>query len=574
MSTRLQPLNLLDFTGGLNLRATDFMLNDNESPGMLNINMDTRGGIVTRAGWTGWNATDVIAMPTHANWKPRNAEMHLYSTGAFAVFVTNANKVWTCQQGQNFVDMGIVANAVPHMADLASWGDKVYLATGRANQAARVINPPSSGNLPTLLAKASATTPVGPPAGNFNNDYTVPKYGVFPACEFAESHGGYMFAANVIEDGVTYPNRIRWSHPDQPEDWATQDYIDILQGGSRITALKSFRDHLLIFKVDSVWALYGFDRDTWQLIKVSLSIGTPGIQAVTKSEDTIYFYSASSRNGIYAYQGGDPQLISEPIKRAIEGIGIDTDVWLGWVSKRLWCSVPYDPDPEFSSHGSIMIFDPEIGSGAWIRYKPALGTIACIVERSDVATEYPMVVTCGCTGYAGIMRTMVAPTLAGDVFKPGGPTVGFRNHYRTSWKHAGWPELQKSWLRPRVIARKPPQAVTVRMNTYWNYDSGAQQRSHVFGVSSAGGVFWRLLGAAAPEGDGADWGQAGKLWGGGGVIGDTIVRPTAPAAPVSGGSLGWARAVQLEFLPEDYTKALAWAIDAIVLKFNARRFTT
>jgi hypothetical protein len=30
----------------------------------------------------------------------------------------------------------------------------------------------------------------------------------------------------------------------------------------------------------------------------------------------------------------------------------------------------------------------------------------------------------------------------------------------------------------------------------------------------------------------------------------------------------------LEFLPEDYTRALAWSVDAIVLKFNPRRFTT
>lgn len=564
MTTRLQPLNLLDFTGGLNLRLTDFMLRENESPGMLNINMDPRGGIVTRSGWMGWNANDVVANPI-VDWRPRNAELHLYSTGAFAVFVTNANKVWSCQQGQNFIDLGVTATAVPHLADFAGWGDKVYMATGRVNQAARVTGIPAGGNLAALLTKAADA--------NFNNNYTTPAGGIFPACELAEAHGGYMFAANIIEDGVTLPNRLRWSHPDQPEDWAKDDYIDILQGGSKITALKSYRDHLLIFKVDSVWALYGYDRDSWQLIKVSLSIGTPGIQAVTKSESTVYFYSASSRNAVYAYQGGDPVLISEPIKRATDAITVDTDVWLGWVSRRLWCSIPWDPDPEVGSHGSIMVFDPEIGSGAWIRYKPAQGTIACIVERSDVATEFPMVVTCGCTGFAGIMRTMVQPGLAGDTFKPGSALVGFRNYYRTSWQHAGWPELQKSWLRPRIIARLPPQRVSVRMNTFWNYDSTNAQRSHVIDLDSAGGVFWRALGAAAPEGDGFDWGD-GSIWGSVGTIGDTIVRPTAPNVAARGSSLGWARSVMLQFSPEDHTKALAWAVDAIILKYNARRFTT
>jgi hypothetical protein len=564
----VQPLNLLDFTGGLNMRDTDFMLQDNESPGMLNINMDTRGGIVTRAGWAGWNANDVIADPTHSNWKPRNAEMHLYSTGSFAVFITNGTKVWTCQQGQNFVDMGITANAVPHLADFAMWGDTVYIATGKANQAAKVTGLPAAGNMATLLAKLVIGT-------NDDNNYTddVPNAGVFPACDLAEAHGGYMFAASTIEGANTYPNRLRWSHPDMPENWAKDDYIDILQGGSRITALKSFRDHLLIFKVDSVWALYGYDRDSWQLIKVSTAIGTPGIQAVTKSDQAVYFYSASSRNGVYAYHGQDPVLISEPIKRVMDLITVDNDVWLGWQNKRLLCSTPFDPLPEFGSHGSILLFDPEVGNGAWIRYKPAKGTIACVVERSDVGTELPMLVTCGCTGYAGIMRGMASPTLASDVFKPGTTALGFRNYYRTSWKHAGWPELQKSWLRPRVITRKPPSNITIRMNTFWNYDSDAVQRSHVFDAPAGSGAFWRLLGAADPLGGGFDWGD-GTLWGGGGSIGDVLVRPTAPAAAARGGSLGWARAVMLEFLPEDYTKGLAWAVDAIVLKYNMRRFTT
>jgi hypothetical protein len=383
-----------------------------------------------------------------------------------------------------------------------------------------------------------------------------------------------MFVANTVEDGTTYPNRLRWSHPDQPEDWAKADYIDVLQGGSKITGLRSFRDHLLIFKVDSVWALYGYDSNSWQLIKVSTSIGVPHPGAITKSEDTVYFYSASGRNGIYAYQGNDPVLISDPIRRATDAIISDADVWMSWISRRLWCSLPYDPDPFANSHGSVFVWDPELSEGgSWIRYKPARGTIACIVERSDVGLENPLVVTCGCTGFAGAMKVMANVNVAGDVFSSGEGLVGFKCHYRTNWKHAGWPELQKSWLRPRVIARVPTENVRVRIDTYWNYDASNAQRTHVFEVNAAGGVFWRALGAADPKGQGFDWGD-GAMWQSGQRVGDTIVRPTSANAARGGGSLGWARAVSLEFQPEDYTEAKAWAIDAVVLKLNMRRFTT
>ena len=573
VSTRLQPINLLDFSGGLNLRRTNFQLDDNESPGMLNVNMDQRGGFVTRAGWSAWNATSIIGSPSELTWQPRNAEMHLYSSGAMATFISNQDRVWAAQPGQNFADLGITASAAPHLCDFAGWGDTMYLACGRTRQAAKVVGPPAAGNPAALIPKAATA--------NWNNDYTIINNNVFPGCEHAEAHGGYMFVANTQEDSIVYPNRLRWSHPDQPEDWAKADFIDILQGGSHITGLRSFRDHLLIFKVDSVWALYGYDQNSWQLIKVSASIGTPHPGAITKSEDAVYFYSASSRNGIYRYQGDNPVLISDPIRRATDAITEDRDVWLGWVSRRLWCSLPWDPDPYFSSHGSLFVFDPEMSpSGSWIRYKPARGTVACIVERSDVGTENPLIVTCGCTGFAGVLKIMANPDIAGDVFTSAEGIVGYRCYYRTSWKHAGWPELQKSWLRARVIARVPVQDVKLRMDTFWNYDSDNSRRTHVFDVVASGGVFWRLDGYDDAKGGGFDWSEQGSAaargadWRSGARIGDTLVRPTSANATRAGGSLGWARAVMLEFQPEDYTEAKAWAIDAVVLKVNLRRFTT
>ncbi len=55
----LHPLNLADFTGGLNLRADAFELKDNESPEMLNVDVDPRGGVRSRRGWVRYNGTAI-----------------------------------------------------------------------------------------------------------------------------------------------------------------------------------------------------------------------------------------------------------------------------------------------------------------------------------------------------------------------------------------------------------------------------------------------------------------------------------------------------------------------------------
>lgn len=571
--SRLQPVNLTDFTGGINSARSDFQLADNESPAILNMEVDPRVGFYTRPGWQRWNSADIVTTPV-TNWRPRNAQLHPYSNGTVSVFITNANKIWAGSPNASFVDLGAVCSAVPHLADPAAWGNVVYLGCGRGNPTWKVANQPVAGNLGTALLRAASTVVPGV-SGLWNNNYTTPLHGIMPACEHLEPHGGYIFAANTQEDGINYPNRVRWSHPDEPEDWAVEDYIDIEEGGSQITAIRSFQDHLLIFKTDSVHALYGYDSDSWQRIKVSASVGTPAPTCVTRSEDAVYFFSASGRNAIYAYNGQSPIDISEKLRLALDQLTNGTDIWLSWLGRRLWCSLPWDINTTENSHGSMFVFNPRVGdSGAWLRHKPAVGTIACTVEYSDVGTEYPLLATCGCTGVAGALSIEIRPDIAGDVFVQGQPAVGYRCRYRTSWKDLGWPELRKSFLRPRVIARVPPFETNVRVSTFWDYNATNERRSHVFRLDSAGGVFWRDRDDVSdPLNGGFNWGD-GTMWTSTVSTGDVIVRPHVANAASRGTSLGWARAVQLEFSPDDYTKAHAWGIDAVVLKVNMRRFTT
>ena len=59
MTGQLQPIDLVDWTGGLNLRRSDFNLAQNESPAMLNVEIDPRRGFTSRRGWVRWNTADI-----------------------------------------------------------------------------------------------------------------------------------------------------------------------------------------------------------------------------------------------------------------------------------------------------------------------------------------------------------------------------------------------------------------------------------------------------------------------------------------------------------------------------------
>ena len=560
--TELQALDLDDFTGGLQTFGSQFNIAPNESPDMLNIEIDPRGGFRTRKGWTRWNGTDALA--TVADWEPRNTFVHNLSTGAYVVYVANNGVIEAAPSTGIFATLAktgptdIVASASPHLADFAAWGDTLYIACGISNPTARRV----TTGTPTEATNAY---------GNYNDDYTTPDAigaGAMPRCEFIETHSGYMFAAYTAE-AATEPNRLRWSHPSQPENWATLDYIDIEAGGGKITGMRSFQDHLLIFKTDSVWALYGYDSESWQLVRVSTTAGAPNVASVTASESAVYFYSSALGGGIYAYVGGQaPISVAENLRTVTDQITDHTDVWLAWAGRRLWCSLPWTVDGQFNDQSTVFVFDPQVGNGPWIAHRSARGHIKSIIEGSDLQIGSPLAVICGCSGAAALVQ-LESRDQASDVILEDLTASAFNAYYTTGWQYVGWPERRKSWRRPRFIVEQPEETVAMDLDTYFDYDEGSAKRSHTILVTSEGTAFWRLTGSS--ETGGFEWGD-GTLWGASGANGSDIVR--APGNTVTLGGLGVNRSIQLRFSTNAEYTGKAWGINLITLKYILRRLTT
>jgi hypothetical protein len=405
------------------------------------------------------------------------------------------------------------------------------------------------------------------------SEVEAPTHNTMPQAEYVCGHAGYLFCAVTVEDTVNRFARVRWSHPSKPDSWRQSDYLDIDTGGGRITGLMSFRDHLLIFKTNSMWALYGYDDDSWQLIKVSISVGCPSITAASRSETSVFFFSASDKGGIYGYNGTSPVYISENLRPAFEDILSYTNVFVSWAGRRLWVGVPWIRDAgSTASVSSVFVFDPDIGQGAWTMYRSDYGAVGPVLDGSDVNAKYPLAALW--SDQAAVMVQLDYIDDAYDVIVGGSPTPPFGqrfdSYYRTRWLHAGWPDRKKSWRRPTFIARQVNRDVDLLVETFRDYNETTVQRTRTLRVraegdsywtetgfveADVGGFDWTEGGGADPSGTGADWGLERR--------GANLIRA---------GSMGLARSVQMRVRNSPNTEQIKWGIDGIVAKFVNRRF--
>lgn len=561
MPNRMEPINLVDFTGGLNLRSNQFQLENNESPEMLNVTIDPIGGVYTRHGWDRWNEDDIVDLET-TGWDPRRAHLHQLSDGSDVVYVASSNKIYWAREDAVFAGpLPMVADATPHMADFASWGDTLYIGCGHTQPMWKREG----------YGTPAALTPGGP--SSWVDDYTAPVGGVAPQAEVNEMHSGYMFAANTQEDGFQHTNRLRWSHPNSPEDWASLDFIDVATGGSQITGLMSYEDHLLIFKNDSIWALYGYSGESWQLVQKSSTIGAVSPQGITRNEEAVFFFSASDRGGIYAYGGERPTEISPQLRRAFFEIIHSELVWVGWIGRKLYVTLPWNYSGPTDDNYGVFVLDPTVGNGAWTFYHSNVGSIGPIVAHSNVDSQpYPLGVIrnadTACVvqlmkiddAYDRVMQDHVLGTSTGAYIVASGDAEivltgefnkePFDTVYRTPWITGDWPTRKKSWRRPDFVMRETGFTHALAVRSYRDYEETQPKRQYDLQVPSTGAsARW----GAFTWGDGTEWGS--------GKSGASIRR---------GSSFGMCRSLQLRVAGN--TPRHKWGIDAIVLKIVLRRF--
>lgn len=511
----------------------------NDYPGTGTSYVDPRGRT-----WTLSSASAIVPKPTPGAWDPRNGYLHTKANGSSIMLVCNGQSVATRTDPATSWVLTVPSGctAEPHGADFTSWGIEAWIVRG-----AQPTMTFDGVNTTTLTACATA---------NWQDDYTTPgSTDTAPVASLVASHQGFMFVANTIEDGGTYTSRIRFSHPNNPKRWAKDDYIDITEGGQRITALISFSDRLLVFKPDSVWALFGYDSDTWTLNNISRTVGCLNQQLVARSEAAVFFLSWPQ--GVFAYtEGGTVEEISVQIRRVFEDHSIDPaamrNAWMGWVGRRLWVSMPYElPEQQQLSIArptdalTAFVFDPVVKS--WTTFQGADGNIpGPYLERIEADDDENQVAFARKTPYS--IRLDGRSDVAIDEYLPG-VLVPFRTKLRTKWLDAGAPTWKKSWRRPDFLLRALALDAAVNVQVFHDFDSYNAERS------------FQIL--FSPDNQPAHYGEF--LWGDGTLYGGS----DQTSSVERGSTMGRAGTVQLTLAG---TPGVTWGLNGIIFKYIPRRF--
>lgn len=537
MAGQLELFRQDDFTGGLNLRADQFQLGENESPSMLNVDVDPRGGVFSRAGFRAINSSVILS----SNWKPKNlfsfygtAPRLLLSTGKYS----STNGTVLQSSGGNFTNLSIpVTNT--EGADFAAWGKTVYIAKGVDSQ----FSSWDQSTVTTINASGNTTTGAYTAWGT-NSDH-------IPQANLTITHAGKLWVANTQEftgtTGTMFPNRIRWSDENAPTRWTQTNYIDINDGGQGITALASYGGALIVFKKTTVYAILGYNSDTFQVVELAKKVGATNKNSVATTEFGVFFFSYPE--GLFFYNGTGVDDVFKQIRpimerRKVNYAAIDA-ISVAYINRRVYVSLPYAEDNAVTYPSTAFCLDITVGNGYWTMHQTSDGygfSGGCSFIQPDGTQRHLMVhpnIAC--------VADVSDETFERDNF--GGGDLNFVSRYRTRWIDGGNYAMKKMFRRPEFILKQEQSARIIGVDVYHDYEelAGTAQRNFDLAVPASGSAML--------------WGTS--LWGY-----STWGSTNSGAFIKTGSNLGLAKAIQLELTGPS---GASWGMNSFLVKYNPRR---
>jgi hypothetical protein len=527
-----------DFTGGLNLRADQFQLERNESPDMLNVEIDPRGGLFTRGAMREINPT-----PVAVTWTPQKL-FPLNGTDARLMLSTTERVLHSSGGDFSVLEYSAgnpVAPVSSHGSCMTQWGPRMYMTTGKAGDGGYRWLPTDT------YAEALTASGVNPKAWQSSADLTALK---MPTAEHVCVHANKMFVANTIEATVAHPNRVRWSLENIPHNWGENDYIDFEGGGEGITAIASVAGQLVVFKSHKMFVVYGYDSDDFQVVEVSSQLGALSHEHMAVGPTGVYFFSHPQ--GLYYYNGSQVIDLFERLKAMYPSGYInksaDDEIFVSFVNERVWLSMPFSKITSVDFPSVSFVYDPTIGDdGAWVAHSIADGKApigGCDWTDSTGETRHFM------------CHPTVPSVLEVDVYQQekdllAGEEVGFDSYYRTGWVDGQNYSSKKMFRRADMVVKQVDTPRNINIKVFHNYEEAVgneRKNFNLFLPASSDGMLWGV----------GVWGS--DIWG----------YDAEGAQVLKGNNLGYARSVQLLLTGP---VGLFWGIDSIAYKYNVRKVT-
>ena len=458
-----------DFKGGLNLRADQFNIAENESPALLNVDVDPRGGVRRRDAVTKINSTalddDIVSLISHYE-EGQNQVLAAVATATETKLLWNDDVTGdfdgTVSYGGTDVQFdttqpprGVTFNGYTYIVN-----GKFLTSTGHTTYSV------------VRWSGADGSTALATPEIDGSD-------GHFPNARYTTTWAEYIWVAYTLEEGTTHKNRVRWSKVNDAENWTAADYIDIDIGedGDHITAIIPDADRLLVFKENSIYAIYGFSSDSFEVRNITRTAGCrDGSQPVAATAGIFFWYA---EEGIYLLSYDALAWAFERIKPAMTydvgqpALTLGTAPSLMWFDERLWVSVDYQSDDNVSGSNqnnrrNVFVWDPSLTeTGAWMRHD--INARSLLAYRPTGDTHLGIAATSVITDVAEFNRISKLDQNA-DVDDYGaGSADEIVSYYQTGWFIGNRPTFPKRWGKTRTVLLADNN-LRIYMYIYKDYD--------------------------------------------------------------------------------------------------------
>lgn len=235
-----------------------------------------------------------------------------------------------------------------------------------------------SGNSKYMMAYNTGTSAVAVSGG------TGTPSGAKVVCAW----GNFLFAGNVLVDGVRNGSRLMWTYPGDVDNWPAAYYIDLdPDDGDEIRSIVNFKNNIYVFKRYKMWAIHWVGGvSLFQEERIAQDVGMVGPNAWITDGNIMYFIGDYTA---YKFTGTEyPTSISDNIQSSWDLMNLSMAKWTSPLVSHGWeFEVESDPSnwqiwfhvPHLTSDYKNRIYVYDTRFNSWSKFSITASCLGAIV---------------------------------------------------------------------------------------------------------------------------------------------------------------------------------------------------